>query len=111
MFVLRILWESIMRRCSINVGIKKLLSESDLRLINMVLNSNFWKVGHKLINKVNFAHNSVLEELAKLPLTSKYNPWITYLKTCEYSLSRELIYFMKVIYLKNYENNISKELK
>lgn len=100
-----------MRRCSINVGIKKLLSESDLKLINMVLNSNFRKVGHKLINKVNFAHNSVLEELAKLPLTSKYDSWITYLKTCEYSLSRELIYFMKVIYLKNYENNISKELK
>ena len=100
-----------MRRCSINVGLKKLLSESDLKLINKVLNSNFRKVVHKLINKVNFAHNSVLEELAKLPLTSKYDSWITYLKTCEYSLSRELIYFMKVIYLKNYENIISKELK
>lgn len=100
-----------MSKNNINVGIKKLLSESDLKLINMVLNSNFRKVGYKLENKVNFAHNSVLEELAKLPLTSKYDPWRIYLKTCEYSLSRELMYLMKVIYLKNYENNISKELK
>ena len=100
-----------MRRCSINVGLKKLLSESDLKLINMVLNSNFRKVGHKLINKINFAHNALLEELTKVPLNSSYGLWLNYLKTCEYSLSRELIYFMKVIYLKNYENIISKELK
>lgn len=103
MFVQHILWESIMRRCSINVGLKKLLSESDLKLINMVLNSSSRKVCYRLIDKVNFAHNSMLEELTKVPLTSKYGSWITYLKTCEYSLSRELMYFMKVIYLKNYE--------
>lgn len=72
---------------------------------------DFREVGHKLINKVNFAHNSVLEELTKVPLNSKYGLRLNHFKTCEYSLSRELIYFMKVIYLKNYENSISKELK
>lgn len=100
-----------MSKNNLNSGLKKLLSTNDLKLMNKVLNSNFRKAGYRLINKVNFAHNSVLEELAKVPLTSKYGSWITYLKTCEYSLSRELIYFMKVIYLKNYENIISKELK
>lgn len=100
-----------MRRCSINIGLKKLLSESDLKLINMVLNSNFRKAGYKLISKINFAHSSMLEELSKVPLTSKYGLWVTYFKTCEYSLSRELIYFMKVIYLKNYEILVKKETK
>ena len=100
-----------MSKNNLNSGLKKLLSESDLKLINIVLNSKFKKVGYKLINKVNFAHNDMLEELTKIPLNSNYGLWLTHFKTCEYSLSRELVYFIKVIYLKNYENIIGKELK
>lgn len=99
-----------MSKNNLNSGLKKLLSTNDLKLMNKVLNSNFRKAGYRVVEKVNFAHNALLEELTKVPLSSNYGLWLAHFKTCEYSLSRELTYFMKVIYLKNYENIISKEL-
>ena len=99
-----------MSKNNLNSGLKKLLSTNDLKLMNKVLNSNFRKAGYRVVEKINFAHSSMLEELTKVPLNYNYGLWLAHYKTCEYSLSRELIYFMKVIYLKNYENIISKEL-
>lgn len=87
----------------INTGIIKLLSKQDLELLTKVLNSNAGRVLDRLITRINFAHSFMLEELARVPLNSKYGMWLKHFKTCEYSLSRELMYKVLLIYLKKDE--------